>query len=100
MSYPSEVDARLALRDAEHAQQRVIEQIGMPWWYWWGLAGCWIGLGVLSDLQPAWWLVVGATLVVGAGHSVVFQRLSRGPAAHRTKSKCVPRWRGGTSSSP
>ena len=78
MSYPSEVDARLALHDAEHAQQRVIEQIGMPWWYWWGLAGCWIGLGVLSDLQPAWWVVVGATLVVGAGHSIVFQRLLAG----------------------
>jgi hypothetical protein len=78
MSYPSKVDARLALHDAEHAQQRVIEQIGMPWWYWWGLAGAWIGLGVVTDLQPAWWVVVGATLVVGAGHSVVCQRLLAG----------------------
>src|SRR5262249_61215262 len=78
MSYPSEAEARLALHGAEDARQRVIDRIGMPWWYWWGLAGCWVGLGVLADLQPAWWVVVGATLVVGAVHSFVFQRLLAG----------------------
>jgi len=78
MNYPSEAEARVALRGVEDARQRVIDRIGMPWWYWWGLAGCWVGLGVLADLQPAWWVVVGATLVVGAVHSFVFQRLLAG----------------------
>ncbi len=78
MTYPSEGEARLALHGAEQARQRVIDQIGMPSWYWWGLAGCWIGLGVLSDLAAPWWVVVAATLVVGAAHSIVFQRLVAG----------------------
>ena len=78
MNYPSEAEARLALHGAEEARQRVIDRIGMPWWYWWGLAGAWIGLGVLADLEPPWWVVVGATLVVGAVHSFVFQRLLAG----------------------
>jgi hypothetical protein len=68
----------VALHDAAQARQRVIDQIGMPWWYWWGLAGCWIGLGILSDLEAPWWVIVGATLAVGAGHSIVFQRLVGG----------------------
>jgi hypothetical protein len=78
MTYPTEAEARIALHDAEQARQRVIDQIGMPWWYWWGLAACWIGLGVLADLNAPWWLVAGATVAVGAGHSYVFQRLVAG----------------------
>lgn len=78
MTYPTEAEARVALHGAEQARQRVIDQIGMPWWYWWGLAACWIVLGVLSDVSAAWWLVLGATLAVGAGHSYVFQRLVGG----------------------
>src|SRR5215510_12590358 len=61
MTYPTEAEARVALHGAEQARQRVISQIGMPWWYWWGLAACWIGLGVLADLHAPWWLVAGAT---------------------------------------
>ena len=78
MTYPTEAEARVALQGAEQARQRVIDQIGMPWWYWWGLAACWIVLGVLSDLSAPWWLVLGATVAVGAGHSYVFQRLVGG----------------------
>src|SRR5262245_43863400 len=78
MTYPSEAEARVALHGAEQARQRVIDRIGMPWWYWWGLAGCWIGLGVLSSLDAPWWALLGATLAVGAGHSIVFQRLVAG----------------------
>ena len=78
MTYPSEGEALLALHGAEQARQRVIDQIGMPWWYWWALGGCWIGLGALSDLEAPWWVVVAATLVVGAAHSIVFQRLVAG----------------------
>src|SRR5262245_28124650 len=78
MTYPTEAEARLALQGADDARQRVIDQIGMPWWYWWGLAGCWVVLGVLTDLKAPWWIVTAATLIVGAGHSAVFQRLLGG----------------------
>jgi len=78
MTHPTEAEARLALQGAERAHRRVIDQIGMPWWYWWGLAGCWVGLGVLSDAGAAWWIVTAATFVVGAVHSAVFQRLVGG----------------------
>jgi hypothetical protein len=75
MTCPTE--ARVALQGAAQARQRVIDQIGMPWWYWWGLAAAWVGLGVLADLNAPW-LVTVATLAVGAGHSYVFQRLVAG----------------------
>ena len=74
MNYPSEAEARVALHGAEQARQRVIDQIGMPWWYWWGLAGCWVGLGVLASLHAPWWAVTAATIAVGVAHSVAFQR--------------------------
>jgi hypothetical protein len=76
-SYPNEADAQVALEEAERARQRVIDQIGMPWWYWGGLAGCWIVLGLLADLgAPAW--AVTATVVFGAAHSAAFGRLLAG----------------------
>jgi hypothetical protein len=78
MMYPTEAEAQVALQAAERARQRVIDRIGMPWWYWSGLAGCWVALGVLADLAAPWWAVSGATLAVGAGHSYVFQRLVAG----------------------
>lgn len=78
MNYPSEAEARVALHGVERAQQRVIGQIGMPWWYWWGLAACWIGLGVLSDLNAPWWAITAATLAVGTAHAAVSQRLLGG----------------------
>ncbi len=77
-TYPTEAEARAALQGADEARRRVIERFGLPWWYWWGLAGCWIGLGLLSDLAATWWLVSAATVAVGAGHSYVFQRLVGG----------------------
>jgi hypothetical protein len=78
MSYPTEAEARVALQGAEQARQRVIDKIDMPRWYWWGLAGCWVGLGVLADLDVPWWVVTAATVAVGAVHSTVFQRLLAG----------------------
>jgi hypothetical protein len=76
-SPPTEAEARLALHEVERGRQRVIDQIGMPSWYWWGLAACWIGLGVLNDVANAW--VVGvATITFGAVHSAVSQRLLAG----------------------
>ena len=52
----------------------MIDQIGMPQWYWWGLAAGWIVLGVLNDVANAWVIAV-ATITFGAVHSAVSQRL-------------------------
>ena len=76
-NYPTEAEARVALHGVERAERRVIDQIGMPWWYWWGLAACWIGLGVSSDVAGAW-ITAAATLTFGAVHSAVSQRLLAG----------------------
>jgi hypothetical protein len=73
----TDAEARLALHEVERGRQRVIDQIGMPRWYWWGLAACWIGLGVLNDLANAW-VVAVATITFGAVHSAVSQRLLAG----------------------
>jgi hypothetical protein len=73
----TDAEARLALDEVEHGRRRVIDQIGMPRWYWWGLAACWIGLGVLNDVANAWVIAV-ATLTFGAVHSAVSQRLLAG----------------------
>lgn len=73
----SGAEARLALREVERGRERVIDQIGMPRWYWWGLAACWIGLGILNDIANAWVIAV-ATVTFGAVHSAVSQRLLAG----------------------
>jgi hypothetical protein len=73
----SDAEARLALHEVERGRQRVIDQIGMPCWYWWSLAGCWIGLGLLTDVANAW-VVAVAGITFGAAHSAVSQRLLGG----------------------
>lgn len=75
--YPTNAEARVVLHDVERARQRVIDQIDMPRWYWWGLAACWIVLGLLNDVANAW-IVAVATVVFGAVHSAVSQRLLAG----------------------
>jgi hypothetical protein len=75
--YPSGAEARVALHGVDQARRRVIDQIGMPSWYWWGLAACWIGLGVSSDVADQW-VTVAATFAFGALHSTVSQRLLAG----------------------
>jgi hypothetical protein len=73
----TDAEARLALHEVERGRQRVIDQIGMPRWYWWGLAACWVALGVLNDVANAW-VVAAATLAFGAVHSAISQRLLGG----------------------
>jgi len=73
----SDAEARLALHEVERGRKRVIDQIGMPAWYWWGLAACWIGLGILNDVANAWVIAI-ATVAFGAVHSAVSQRLLAG----------------------
>jgi hypothetical protein len=79
-------EARLALDTVERSRLRVIDEIDLPAWYWWGLALCWIGLGFLADLNHAW-ITAAATLVFGAVHSAVAPRVVSG--RHRTNRLSV-----------
>jgi hypothetical protein len=76
-NYRTNTEARLALYGVERARRQVIDQIGLPWWYWWGLAACWVALGVLSDVANSW-VTIAATVVFGAGHSTIAPRLLAG----------------------
>jgi hypothetical protein len=76
----SKDEARLALRAIEDQQRRIIAEVGLPRWYWWGLAAAWIALGVLSDLDHPW-ITLGATFLFGATHSVIAQRIFSGRRA-------------------
>lgn len=78
MNYPTEAEARLALESVHKGRQQVVEEIGMPWWYWWGLAGAWIVLGLLANFHAPWWVVTIATVAVGAAHATVSQRVLAG----------------------
>lgn len=74
-------EAQAALDTVDRQRLRVIDEIDLPPWYWWGLALGWIGLGIISDLQHPW-LTAAATLVFGAVHSAVAPRVVSG--RHRT----------------
>ena len=78
-------DARAALDVIELSRLRVIDEVDVPWWYWWGLALGWIALGVIADVGPAW-LTTVATIVFGAGHAAVAPRVISGRHASRDLS--------------
>jgi hypothetical protein len=80
---PSEAQA--ALDTIELSRQRVIEEIDVPGWYWWGLALGWIALGVIADVGPEW-LTTVATIVFGAAHAAVAPRVISGRHASRNLS--------------
>jgi hypothetical protein len=82
----SEADARLALKTIEDREREVIEQIGIPAWYWCGLAAGWVALGVASDFGNAW-VTGGATLGFGAVHAAAAQRVLSG--RRRTSSLTI-----------
>jgi hypothetical protein len=77
----SDGDAQLALSSIDLRRRQVIAEIDMPWWYWWGVALGWVGLGIVADLGNAWVSLV-ATLAFGAAHSTVALRVLSG--RHRT----------------
>lgn len=70
-------EARDALVTVDRAQAKVADEAGLPRWYWWLMAGVWITLGIVGDVGPQW-LVISATLGVGAAHSVVATRILDG----------------------
>ncbi len=80
------LEARAALDAADRSRLRVINEIDVPAWYWWGLAVGWIGLGFITDLKHPW-LTAAATLVFGAVQAGVAPRVASG--RHRTRSLSV-----------
>jgi|SRR5215471_5377755 len=81
---PSE--ARAALDSVERGRLRVIEQIDVPGWYWWGLALGWVGLGIITDLRHPWVTAV-ATLTFGTVHAAIAPRVIDG--RHRSPQLSV-----------
>ena len=82
----SPLEASAALEAIDRGRRRVIDEIDLPNWYWWGLALGWIGLGVITDLKHPW-LTAAATLVFGAVHAAVAPRVASG--RHRTDQVSV-----------
>jgi hypothetical protein len=79
-------EARAALETVQRGRQRVIDEIDLPWWYWWGLAVGWVALGVIADLNHPW-VTIAATLIFGAAHAAVAPRVLTG--RHRTTQLSV-----------
>jgi hypothetical protein len=81
-------EARAALLDVERRRRRVIDEIDIPQWYWWMLAGGWLAYAVLGELTPA---VVSlcAMLVFGAVHAAIAPRVLSGQ--HKSRRLTVRR---------
>lgn len=79
-------EARAALDTVDRGRLRVIAEIDLPRWYWWGLALGWIALGFITDLKHPW-LTAAATLLFGAVHATVAPRVASG--RHRTHQLSV-----------
>jgi hypothetical protein len=78
-------EAQAALETIARERLRVIEEIALPRWYWWGLALGWIALGFVTDLRHPVVTSV-ATLVFGAVHASVAARVVDGRHASRRLS--------------
>ncbi len=74
-------EARAALESVERQRERVLDEIGLPAWYWWGIAIGWVVLGVIADLQHPW-VTSAATLLFGAVHSSVAPARRQRPPSH------------------
>ncbi len=74
-------EAEGALAEVARRRRSVIDEVGLPGWYWWGLALGWIAVGVAADSGVVW-LAAGATLIFGAVHANVAPRVASG--RHRT----------------
>jgi hypothetical protein len=79
-------EARAALDTVDRDRLRVIDEIELPRWYWWGLALGWVVLGFITDLKHTW-ITAAATLAFGAVHATVAPRVASG--RHRTQRLSV-----------
>jgi len=73
----TEADARAALVEVERGRRHVIDEFGMPGWYWWSVATGWVALGLVTDLRRPL-LTLGATLVFGAVHAAMYNAVAAG----------------------
>jgi hypothetical protein len=71
------LEARAALDSIDRGRRRVIDQIDLPRWYWWGLALGWIALGYVNDLGHPW-VTSAATVAFGAVHATIAPRVIDG----------------------
>src|SRR4051794_25192348 len=71
------LEARAALDSIDRGRRRVIDQIDLPRWYWWGLALGWIALGYVNDLGHPW-VTSAATLAFGTVHAAIAPRVIHG----------------------
>ena len=79
-------DAASALAAVDLGRRRMIDQVGLPSWYWAGLALGWVALGVLADAgHPV--LSAVATVLFGAAHAMIAPRVLDG--RHRTRRVAV-----------
>jgi hypothetical protein len=76
------IEAQAALDTVRRGRQTVAGEVGLPNWYWWGLALGWVALGVIGDIGNTW-ATSGATLAFGAVHANVAPRILDG--RHRSK---------------
>src|SRR4029453_19567475 len=81
-----DTEAQLALSSIEQRRRQVIAEIDLPRWYLWGVALGWVALGVFTDLGHPW-LTAATTLLFGAVHSAVAQRVLSG--RHRSPQLSV-----------
>jgi hypothetical protein len=79
------LEARAALDTVERERLRIIDEIDLPSWYWWGLAVGWIGLGLTNDLAVPWVSAV-ATFAFGTIHASVAPRVVSGRRRSRRLS--------------
>jgi hypothetical protein len=80
------LEARAALDTIERGRLRVIDEIDVPRWYWWGLAIGWVVLGVIADLGHPW-LTTVCTFIFGTVHASVAPRVITG--RHRSDNLSV-----------
>jgi hypothetical protein len=73
----TETEAQLALSSIGQRRRQVIAEIGMPSWYWLGLASGWVALSALANWGPAWSVIVG-TVAFGAAHASISSRVLTG----------------------
>lgn len=64
-------EARNALDAVDRGRREVIDEVGMPRWYWWSLAFGWVGLGFVIDHGRPW-LTAAGTLAFGAAHAAMY----------------------------
>lgn len=81
-------DAQRALSAVDTARDHVRGEVGLPTWYWWGLAVGWALLGVLGDIAAPWVTTVG-TFLFGSVHAAIVPRVANG--RHRTAQLSVRR---------